>query len=1797
MADTTKAELVEEVNQLRRRISILEQQRIDSAHVNFSITNEDTKENSCDPNWLNQIYRDAPVGLCYYDTQLRYININEWLAALNGLKVEEHIGHTLSELFPELAAKIEDQLLYVIETGEPILEGSICTETPADPNAQKYFQFSFVAVKSDAGEVVGINCVVIETTEQMRAEAMLQKSQNEMEHRISERTHELEVANAQLVSEVKERKAAEQSLKSDQRKLQISLNATGTSCWEINLKTGELTAQRPTTTWMGYEPNEVPQSREGWKGLIHPDDVDIPKNKFMDHLEGRAPLYECEYRVRGKSGEWYWTLDRGIIVQRETDGSPLLVVGTDTDISEQKQATEALHKNQQFLKNITDSDTQLVWVYDLNEQRHIYANPSLANFLGRPIQEISTCPGSYIRQQVHPDDLEIYDSHGRRVRKATDVEVLSRELRLKNHTGEYRWLSARDVVLERDATGSPLQILGTAVDITEQKRAECLLTGEKKILEVISSSSSQDGGLTELVEFIETQSDGMICSILLLDEEGLHLRHGASISLPDEYNRAIDGIEIGTGEGSCGTAAYSNQSVIVSDIASDPLWTNYRDFAMKHGLRACWSLPIQSSTGSVLGTFAMYYNKPRSPDAFHEMLTERAVHLASIAIERKKAEDKLTQSEQKLRRAQQIAHVGSYEVKPDGSPMNWSDECYRIFGLEPKSQLPSREQMLNQIVHPDDRGYANRTFQKSLNERSSFSYEYRVLRPDGSIRWVHSRGEPILDERVQIDLIQGTLMDITDRKLALGRLDEFNVALSNAMPGISRLNIDGRYVEVNDDYAKALGYEPHELIGGPWNPTVHPDDMTDAIQAYEDMCRDGKSEFEARAVRKDGSLFHKQVLMVRIADAAGTMTGHHCFMRDISERKSAEAALLESNDRFRTIFESVPECVKLLDADGKLLDMNAAGLAMIEADSIEDVRGESAYKLIAPEYLDEFITNGKKVFEGESNTQEFEFIGLRGTRRWMETHQVPLRNSVGKTTTLLAVTHDITERKRVEEAQRASEHWFRSIFEQAGVAVGVVESEPGKLVRVNSKYAKLLGYSSEELVGLTWMELTHPEDISQDQVKMDELIEGRIQDFSIEKRLIHKTGSVIWINLTVSSMWQPDEEPGQHIVIIEDITARKQAEAEIKSHIRQEAVVAELGQRALAGADPSELIEESVSVISTELSAEYAKIMELLPDGKSLRFRAMVGWNESALQSRIISIQSRSQAAATLRSNEPIIVEDLAADGRFDVTLSLSDHVIVSGITVVISGKVRPFGILGIHTCEKRAFTKHDISFLQAIANILGEAIDRKLAEEALKESEHRLRLVTDSIPAFISYMGADRCYEFVNKRYESTFGLERAQIVGKPVWDILGEEYYELIKPRLDSVLAGNPVKYESVVQIEQIGKRTLSNEHVPDRGPDGTVRGFYTLAVDITDRKKTEDELNTIFEMSLDLICVADIETATFVKVNPSFLRLHGYSENEVLGRTFLDFIHPDDVAPTILVIEEELKLGNKVLRFENRYRTKEGEYRFLDWSFNPNLDSGLAYSIAHDITERRNEEAQAWKQHNELAHMSRISTMGEMATGIAHELNQPLMAIAAYSFAANRLVEQAKISPLEIQEILSKLEDQAIRAGDIVRRLRNFVKKTESLRKSIDLNMLIQDVAIFVEPDRRQSETKLTFRFIKPAPRVLVDEIQIQQVLVNLIRNAIDAMQELPTSLREVTVSTHILQDKHAEVTVSDSGIGLSHEEFEQVFNAFFSTKPEGMGMGLPISRSIVEAHGGKLFAERNHVSGMAFKFTLPLEDCNG
>jgi PAS domain S-box-containing protein len=270
--------------------------------------------------------------------------------------------------------------------------------------------------------------------------------------------------------------------------------------------------------------------------------------------------------------------------------------------------------------------------------------------------------------------------------------------------------------------------------------------------------------LDSLCRLVEEPAKGVLASILLLD--GDRLRHGGAPSLPKAYTDAINGAAIGPSAGSCGTAAYRGEPVIVEDIATDPLWADYRDLALPHSLCACWSTPVFSSQRKVIATFAMYYREPRRPTQRDQEIIDQITHLTGVAIQKKLAEEKLQRSEAYLAEAEKLTHTGSWAWDPRTQKVLYcSEEMFRIFGLDPRESLPSRNNFW-QRIHLEDRDWVAKRFEKSLRERVDTIDEFRVLMPDGTVRHINSSGHPVLDEDGEFIEFVGTAVDVTERKRA-----------------------------------------------------------------------------------------------------------------------------------------------------------------------------------------------------------------------------------------------------------------------------------------------------------------------------------------------------------------------------------------------------------------------------------------------------------------------------------------------------------------------------------------------------------------------------------------------------------------------------------------------------------------------------------------------------------------------------------------------------------------------------------------------------------------------------------------------------------------------------------------------------------------------------------------------------------------------------------------------------------------------------------------------------------------------
>ena len=331
------------------------------------------------------------------------------------------------------------------------------------------------------------------------------------------------------------------------------------------------------------------------------------------------------------------------------------------------------------------------------------------------------------------------------------------------------------------------------------------------------------------------------------------------------------------------------------------------------------------------------------------------------------------------------------------------------------------------------------------------------------------------------------------------------------------------------------------------------------------------------------------------------------------------------------------------------------------------------------------------------------------------------------------------------------------------------------------------------------------------------------------------------------------------------------------------------------------------------------------------------------------------------------------------------------------------------------------------------------------------------------------------------------------------------------------------------------------------------------------------------------------------PGWIELTGQSEDEVKGLGWLDALHPKDRERSERLWR--LSMAQKCM-YENEFQvlTRDGNYRYFHVQAVPILSSDKEIlewiGAAVDITERK-EAALALQRHrDELAHVTRITTMGELAASLAHELNQPLTAIRSNAQAAQRLLAVDPTDAGELREILHDIVEDDRRAAEIIGRVRDLVRKGSLEAAELDLAAIVQDVVLLLHSDAILHKVHIALEMAADAPTILGDRIQLQQVILNLVLNAFQAMKDSPANERQVLLGSRFDKGHTMTIAVRDRGVGLGEDQLEKIFQPFYTTKCDGLGMGLAISRSIIEAHGGRLWAQNNPDRGATFYFTVPV-----
>lgn len=787
---------------------------------------------------------------------------------------------------------------------------------------------------------------------------------------------------------------------------------------------------------------------------------------------------------------------------------------------ERERVQAALRESQALVRVVTEGTPDAIYVKD-PQGRYLMANTGTLRFLGKTQAEVI---GQDDTTLFPPEDARQIMAGDRRVMDSGATQTYEERVTLQGQTRTF--LSTKGPW--RDAQGRVVGLFGIARDISERKLAEALINGQKRVLEMIASGAALPETLAALVRFIEAQAPGMSGSILLLDEDGVHVRHGAAPSLPPEFVAAIDGQPIGPCAGSCGTAAYRKEAVFVADLATDPLWTDYKAAAVPHGLRACWSTPIFDAHHQVLGTFAMYYGQPALPQPEHLRLIEMATHSAAIAISRHRSE---AERARLFNHSLDLLCVGGFDGFFRQLNPAWQETLgWTVDELKAKPWL--------EFVHPDDRAATVQEGQRLFLGEAVRGFENRYQHKNGSYRWLSWNAFPLAEARASF----GVVRDVTALKQSQTALTASErryrslfdnmpagFAVFEVVPGASGLAADLVLVAANHGFERTTGLKAPEVIGKRLTQVLPgiEQDAADWIGTYGKVALTGVPRQFEQASERLGC--HYSVTAYQPAPNQCAVT----FL-DITERKHAEAAVRDSETRFRQLFAASPDALFLLDAAGRFRDCNETAEQRYGYRRAELLQ-MTARDLAAPDLRDQAAPQVKRALE-TGGAFEWRHRRKDGSELPVEISAKPL--ALGGQTFILSSVRDVTERQRLEQER----HRFALLAESSSEFIGMCDLDL-KPLYVNPAGVRMVGLPDMAAAcSVPVQDYFFPED---QRFIAEEFFPRVLREGhgAVEIRLRHfQTGEPIWMFYYLFSVRDATGTMVGWATVSRDITERKRAE-------------------------------------------------------------------------------------------------------------------------------------------------------------------------------------------------------------------------------------------------------------------------------------------------------------------------------------------------------------------------------------------------------------------------------------------------------------------------------------------------------------------------------------------------------------------------------------------------------------------------------------------------------------------------------
>jgi PAS domain S-box-containing protein len=1137
----------------------------------------------------------------------------------------------------------------------------------------------------------------------------------------------------------------------------------------------------------------------------------------------------------------------------------------------------------------------------------------------------------------------------------------------------------------------------------------------------------------------------------------------------------------------------------------------------------------------------------------------------------KQAEARLLLNEAYLSEAQRLSHTGSFGWRPSNGQLLWTEETFRIFQYE-QTVKPTVELIL-QRIHPDDATLVKETIDRASQDGKGFDFEHRLLMPDGSAKHLRVVAHAEKDQSGEIEFV-GAVMDVTVAKEAADNIR----LIINTVPGLLwTARPDGWVDFLNQRWLDYTGMTLEQGLGWAWQPGYHPDDLGNLLIKWRAAIAERKPlDVEARLRRFDGEYRWFLKRAFPLFDNAGRVLGWYGGNIDIHDLKQAEVAL-------RRIETYLSEGQRLSHTGSWAWSVKTKEnlywsrehyrIYGFDPDT-ESGQYDHARERIHPEDGSVFDKTLQQAILKESDFEmDFRIVLPGGELKHIHVVGHPVLNNTGELVEYIGTTMDVTEQVK---ARAALEEAFSKIKKSEARLQTIIDTIPtlawstepdGSVEFVNLRWRNYTGLSTEQARGSGWEAAIHPADIQwlSDQRRIT-MASGK--PFELEARMRRYDGQYRWFINRADPLLDEQGKILKWYGTNTDIDDRKLAEEALR---RSENYLAE-AQRLTHTGSWVYNISTGKLVHSSE---EHRRLFGFDPE------KGIPSFDELILR---IHPEDRTLA---LQEFETITPSAKDFDAHFRIVLPDGTMKYVYGTGHPIfnpSGDVREFvGMVMDVTERKRAELA-----LRRSENYLAEA--QKLS--------HTGSWARSLATGEITYW-SEECYRVLG--FDPHAGLPQFKTFLQRVYP----EDQEKVR-KTAATATHEKVGYEVEYRIVHPGgqKRDVHAVGHPVFGPSGDLVEYVGTVIDITERKRAEEalraserELRLITE-SIPGMVVVNSPEGDNEYANQRLLDFLGKKLADMNELKWLNLVHPEDSDSVMNKWLHAIKTG-RPMDVIYRMRRADGVYRWFQSRVEPLVDvQGRIlrwYGLLVDVDDQVKAEEALRKSQADLAHVSRVTTMGELTASIAHEVNQPLTAVVNNANACISLLPNGAPNLEEIRQALTEMIEDADRASGVIARVRQLAKRAPIEKSLLDLREVVQEVLALARYESAARNVTIRTDLPKDLPSVSGDRVQLQQVLLNLVINGMDAMNKVEEGKRFLIIyGCHEIQDgvAMALVSVQDSGTGFKPGEKDRLFEAFYTTKPQGMGMGLAISRSIIETHGGRLWAEANPGAGATFAFSLPV-----